>query len=94
MKKFAIHWKGLCNDSAFDWYFCLACFAIALIVVAGIDVLLYVTIMRADAPRPVGSTAPTITLNRAYVDGIAKTLNGRDKTPHIVPESVLRDPSL
>ncbi len=94
MKRFTIHWRGFCKDSRFDWYFCLACFVAALVMVVLIDAYVYSNLSRSIENKTAGDSVPSVTLNRANIDAMAAKLRAKDATPHIVPQSVLRDPSL
>ena len=92
MKRFHLHWRGIGADPGFDWYLCLSCFAAALMIVAIIDALLYLDLMRAEHSQAVDS--PASVLNRADLEAAADKAAAKDAAPHSIPQSVLRDPSL
>jgi hypothetical protein len=94
MKQFTIHWKGFCKNSAFDWYFCLSCFVVILVIVILADMYVYAILLKETGTQGIPNSTQNVTLNKASVDDMATKLRTKDATPHIVPQSVLRDPSL
>lgn len=80
------------KDASFDWYFCLACFFIALAVIAITDALVYSSVA-TDAPLSAPVPTAQAHVNRTDVESLAKKLRASDLNAGAVSSAALRDPA-